>query len=445
MLNLKKSLPRRAFLKGAGATISLPLLSAMVPSLTALGQTAASCPKRVGFVYVPHGMVMTDKVDWWTPTTVGRNFEMTRTLEPLGRHRANLTIVSNLMGADGSGQHTGAATAWLTDSYTKPIRGADVEAGTSIDQLIARRIGRETWLPSMQVAIEDINSLIGSPDTGASCAYLNTVSWASATSPLPMQIDPRAVFERMFGASRTPDERHARGRHDRSILDVVLDDARRLDRTLGPEDRSRVDEFMASVREAERRIALAELGRAEGSSFAPASAAGIPHDFAEHVEIMFDLLHLAYQADITRVFTFMLAREQSHLCYPEIDVPDSHHAISHHKSSPETMQKLEAVNRYHLGFFARFLDRLAATSDGDGTLLDHSLLMYGSGMSDGDQHVKRRLPIAIVSGFVAGDRHIVAPGLTKPIGDLHVDIAKQLGFELERFGQRSRGGTVGLG
>jgi hypothetical protein len=444
MFNFKKSLPRRTFLRGAGAAVSLPFLGAMVPSLTALAQTAASRPRRAGFVYVPHGMIMTEDVNWWTPTAVGQDFEMPRTLEPLAKYRDRLTIVSNLMGADGSGQHTGAATAWLTDSYPKLTQGADIEAGTSIDQVIAQHIGQDTVYPSMQLAIEDASTLIGSCDTGYSCAYLNTVSWASPTNPLPMQINPRVVFERMFGGTGTAEQRLARMRNNRSILDSVLGDAERLGRGLGTKDRARVDDYLENIREVERRIQVAESRSSELSSSAPDSPVGIPHEFAEHVEVMFDLLHVAYQADITRVFAFMMARELSHISYPEIGVPDPHHSISHHQNSEETMQKHFLVNKYHMEFFTRFVDRLAETPDGDGTLLDHTLLMYGSGMSNGNEHVKLRLPTAIVSGFVKGNRHIQPPDYTKPIGDLHVDIAKQMGIELASFGQRSKGGTVGL-
>ncbi len=444
MFNFKRSLPRRQFLQGAGAAISLPFLGAMVPALTALAQTAANRPKRAGFVYVPHGMIMTDDANWWTPTTAGADFEMTRTLMPLEKYRNQLTVVSNLMGADGSGQHTGAATAWLTDAYPKKTQGADLEAGISIDQVIAAEIGQETVFPSMQLAIEDISSLIGACDTGYSCAYLNTVSWASATTPLPMQINPRVVFERMFGGTGTAEQRQARMGQNRSILDSVMAEAARLDKGLGPQDRIRVDEYLENVREVERRIQLAESRGSELADSAPESPVGVPHEFAEHVEVMFDLLHVAYQADITRVFSFMMARELSHMSYPEIGIPDPHHAISHHQNSEETMEKHGKVNRYHMEFFARFVDRLANTPDGDGSLLDNTLLMYGSGMSNGNEHVKLRLPTAIVSGFVPGNRHIEIPDYSKPIGDLHVDIAKQMGIELSRFGQRSDGGTVGL-
>ena len=440
----KKSLPRRTFLRSAGSAVALPFIGAMVPSLTALAQTAANRPKRAGFIYVPHGMIMTETANWWTPTTAGADFEFTRTLKPLEGFRDNVTIVSNLMGADGVGQHTGAPTAWLTDSYPRKTQGADVEAGTSIDQVIANHIGQDTVFPSLQLAIEDVSSLVGTCDAGYACSYLNTVSYATPTNPLPPQINPRIVFERMFGGTGTAEQRQLRMRQNRSILDSIYEESEQLSKTLGSSDRARVSDYLENIREVERRIQRAEARSDELSASAPESPVGVPQSFEEHVGIMFDLLHVAYQADITRVFSFMMARDLSALSYPQIGVPEPHHSISHHQNSEETMVKHGNVNRYHMELFSRFVDKLANTPDGDGSLLDNSLLMYGSGMSNGNEHVKLRLPTAIVSGFVAGNRHIELPDYTKPVGDLHVDIAKQMGIELSSFGQRSKGGTVGL-
>ncbi len=440
----KKSLPRRTFLRGAGASVALPFVSAMVPSLTALAQTAATRPKRAGFIYVPHGMIMTESVDYWTPTTVGEDFEFTSTLKPLERYRDQLTIVSNLMGADGVGQHTGAPAAWLTDTYPKKTQGADIEAGTSIDQVIARQIGQDTVFPSMQLAIEDVSSLVGTCDAGYACSYLNTVSYASPTEPLPNQVNPRTIFERMFGGTGTAEQRRARMRQNRSILDSIYEESERLGKSLGSPDRARIGNYLDNIREVERRIERAEARTDELSATAPDSPVGVPQSFEEHVGIMFDLLHVAYQADISRVFSFMMARDLSGLSYPQIGVPEPHHSISHHQNSAETMEKHHKVNIYHIGLFAEFVDKLANTPDGDGSLLDHSLLMYGSGMSNGNEHIKLRLPTALVSGFVRGNRHIQPPDYTQPIGDLHIDIAKQMGVELDSFG-RSNGSTVGLG
>jgi hypothetical protein len=442
MIIFKKSLPRRSFLRGAGSSIGLPLLSAMVPSLSVFGQNNLS-PKRVGFVYVPHGMIMTEEEDRWTPTKVGNNFELTPTLQPLEKYHDKLTIVSNLMGADMAGQHAGAPTAFLADSFPKKTQGVDMEAGISIDQVIASHIGQDTVFPSMQLAIEDVSDLVGACDFGYSCAYLDTLSWASPTNPLPMQINPRTVFEQMFGGTGSPEQRRMRMQQNRSILDSVLEETHKLDRNLGGEDQAKVEGFLTNIRDVERRIQNAESRTDELASVAPQSPVGIPESYDEHVGIMYDLLHVAFQADITRVFAFMKARDLSHISYPQIGVPDPHHAISHHQNSQETIEKHFRVNVYHMSQFADFVDKLAATEDGDGSLLDNSLLMYGSGMSNGNDHVKLRLPTAVVSGFLKGNRHIQVPDKTRPMGDLHLDIAHQMGVDITSFG-RSDGQTVGL-
>ena len=276
----------------------------------------------------------------------------------------------------------------------------------------------------MQVAIEDVSELVGACDFGYSCAYLDTLSWASSTNPLPMQINPRIVFEQMFGGTGTPLQRRMRMEQNRSILDSVLQETRKVESKLGAEDRNRVSDFLTNIREVERRIQNAESRSDELSSSAPASPVGIPESYEEHVGLMFDLMHIAYQADISRVFSFMMARDLSHLSYPQVGVSDPHHAISHHQNSIETIEKHFRVNIYHLEQFVAFVDKLAATPDGEGSLLDNSLLMYGSGMSNGNDHVKLRLPTAIVSGFLQGNRHIQVPDKTRPIGDLHLDIAR---------------------
>ena len=443
MMIFKRSIPRRTFLRGAGASVAVPFLGAMVPALTALSKTAANRPKRAGFIYHPHGFVMTEEVNWWTPDQTGSDFEFKRTMQPLEPFRNQLTVVSNLMGADGIGQHTGAATAWLTDTYPKKTQGVDVRAGTSIDQVLAGKIGQETVFPSMQLAIEDASQIAGTCDAGYSCAYLDTISYASPTDLLPMQVNPRVVFERLFGGTGTADQRLARMQQNRSILDSVLDETRSVSIGLGPRDRSRLEDYLENIREVERRIHMAENRADELSASAPQSPVGIPDEFEDHVEVMFDLLHVAFQADITRVFTFMMARELSNLTYPNIGVPEPHHSISHHQHSEETMEAKGTVDRYHTELFSRFVARLAATPDGDGSLLDNSLLMYGSGMSDGNLHIKLRVPTAIISGFVDGNRHLQVPDKTVPIGDLHIEIARAMGVELTSFG-RSTGYTIGF-
>ena len=408
MMIFKKALPRRTLIKGAGAAIALPFMGAMVPAMTAQAQTAAMRPKRAGFVYIPHGFIMTDETDWWTPATVGRDFEMSRTLEPLSAFRNQMTVVSNLMGADGSGQHTGATTAWLTDMYPEKTQGADIGAGISIDQVIANQIGQDTIFPSMQLAIEDITSLLGACDSGFSCAYLDQVSWASEDTPLPTQVNPRTVFERMFG-----------------------------------EDRVRLNDFLENIREVERRIQNSERRSGDLASVAPESPIGVPEFYEEHVDVMYDLLHIAFQADITRVFSLMMARDLSHLSYPQIGVPDPHHSISHHADRPDVMEKHHKVNVYHMQLISRFIDKLATTPDGDGSLLDNSMLLIGSGMSNGNQHVKTRLPNVVISGMIEGNRHIQVDDISRTIGQLHLDMAQQMGLEIADFG-RSGGRTVGL-
>ncbi len=444
MINFKKALGRRTFLRGSGVAVALPFLGAMVPSLTAYAQTAALRPLRAGFVYVPHGMIMTETDNRWTPTTVGNGFELTPTLAPLHNYHDKLTIVSNLMGAEMAGQHAGAPTAFLTDSIPKKTQGVDMEAGISVDQVIAKHIGKDSIFPSLQLGIEDISSLVGACDFGYSCAYLDTLSWASASSPMPMQINPRIVFEQMFGGTGTAAQRKARMEENRSILDSILSETASTKAKLGAEDKTRVDDFLTNVREVERRIQNATSRTDELATSTINSPVGIPASYEEHVSVMFDLMHIAYQADITRVFSFMMARDLSPISYPQIGVPDPHHAISHHANAPETIEKHFKVNVYHMQQFAKFIDKLAATPDGNGSILDNTLLMYGSGMSNGNDHVKMRVPTAIISGFLAGNRHIQVPDKTRPIGDLHLDIARQMGVPLESFG-RSEGVTVGLG
>jgi hypothetical protein len=439
MISFKKALPRRSFLKGAGVTVALPFLASMVPALGgAQAQTAAVRPRRAGFVYVPNGLVMSDDCNWWTPTTTGAGFEFTRTMKPLEPRRANVTIVSNLMGVEKAGQHTGAGSAWLTDAEPRRTTGADVRAGTSIDHVIAQHIGADTVFPSMQLAIEDVSHLAGTCEDGFSCAYFNTISWASPTQPVPMQINPRVVFERLFGGTGTSEQRLARMQTNRSILDSVLEETRRLAGAVEASDRARIDAYLENIREVEQRIERAEARNDELAAAAPESPIGVPPTFREHVEVMFDLLHVTYQADISRVFSFMMARELSSIAYPEIGVREPHHGVSHHGDIPEEREKKGKIDEFHMQLFANFVDKLASTPDGEGTLLDHTLLMYGAGMSNGNEHSKIRLPVALVSGFVPGDRHIEVPDKTRTIGDLHIAIAQQFGLELASFGRADR-------
>jgi len=438
MFVTKRSLARRTFLRGAGAALALPLLDAMVPALTPIVRTAAATQRRLGFVYVPHGVIM----DQWTPKA-DAGLELTTILKPLEPFRNSLVVVSNLQRVEASSNHAVSSGCWLTGVSPKRTDGPDFQAGTSVDQLVAKQIGQDTPFPSLELATEDFTGLLGACDPGYSCAYMNTLNWQTPTTPLPMEINPRVVFERMFGGGRTADERLARMRTDRSILDFVKDDLRALESGLGTKDRLRLDEYTEHVREIERRIERSER-QAHEQPDVPAEPVGVPESYEAHVALMFDLLAIAYQADLTRVFTFMMAREVSQRTYPNLGVTEPHHSISHHGNRPEAIAGHTKVNVYHMTLFANFLERLRATPDGDGSLLDHSLIVYGSGMSDGNGHTGGPLPMAVVgggAGQLKGNRHIVLPAQT-PQANLLLSVAQAFGVEDERFGKST--GTVDL-
>jgi hypothetical protein len=419
-----------------GAALGLPLLDAMVPALTAAAQTPARMVRRLGFVYIPHGVIMGQ----WTPATVGADFEFTPILKPLESFRDSLVVVSNLTRAEPNSNHAVSSACWLTGVPPKRTDGPDFRVGVSVDQVVARRIGQETTFPSLELATEDFSGLLGACDPGYSCAYMNTLNWQTPTTPLPMEMNPRAVFERMFGGGATGEERLARMRTDRSLLDFVAGDLRSLETGLGARDRARLDEYLGHIREIERRITRAEA-QAHTRPDLPRAPVGIPEAYAEHVALMFDLLALAYEADLTRVFTFMMAREVSQRTYPEIGVTEPHHSISHHGNRPAAIEGHAKVNAYHAGMFARFLDRLRSTPDGDGSLLDHSLIVYGSGMSDGNGHTGSPLPHIVAGGQVRGNRHISERQGT-PMANLLLAVAQKFGVEDERFGVST--GTVQL-
>jgi hypothetical protein len=428
----KLSLPRRRFLRGVGVTLGLPLLEAMVPALTAVARTAARPQPRLGFVYVPNGVIM----EQWTPETTGAGFELTPILKPLESFRSSLVVVSNLARpeADADTNHAGASASFLAGVAPKRTEGPDFSVGTTIDQLVAKAIGQDTTFPSLEVATEDFTGLVGACAPGFSCAYVNTLNWQTPTTPLPMEINPRVVFERMFGRAGTTAERRARMRHDRSILDFVTDDLADLNVDLGPRDHARLSEYLDDVREIERRIQRAEQQTLELT--VPDAPVGVPDSFEEHAALMFDLLTLAYQADLTRVFTFMLAREFSQRTYPQIGVTEPHHTVSHHGNNPERIADHAKVNTYHTGLFAKFLGRLQSTPDGDGSLLDHSIVVYGSGMSNGNGHTPYPLPTMVVgggAGQIRGNRHVVAPEQS-PNANLMLAVSDRFGLELDRFG-----------
>jgi hypothetical protein len=434
MFIIKKHLPRRTALKGLGATLALPLLESMIPARTLLAQTAANPSARLGFVYVPHGAVMAS----WTPAMEGSGFEFTRILKPLEPFRDRLNVVSGLghKAADTTAVHSLSPTTWLSGVRPKPTQGVDAYAGVTVDQIAAREIGQDTMLPSIEVATEDHSGLIGACDRDYGCIYMNTLSWRTPTTPLPMEVNPRKLFERMFGQGGSASARLARTRQDRSILDALTGQAADLQRTLGGHDRATLAQYLENVREIERRLQRAGGENVPADLPLPAAPAGIPFSYEEHMKLTYDLLTLAFQADITRVFTFMVAREVSNRTYPQVGVPDGHHAISHHQNRPEKLEKNVKIQTYHTGLFAYFLDKLQSTADGDGSLLDHSTILYGSNMSNSNAHDHFPLPNLVVGGAAGrlkGGRHIKYPDHT-PMANLLVTLLDKAGVAVDHLG-----------
>ena len=434
------ALPRRTFLRGVGASLALPLLDAMVPSFTAIAKTAANPAPRFGAVFVPNGAIM----DQWTPAAPGSGFELTPILKPLERFKSSLVVVSNLTRANPGvveGDHAISASGWLTGVYPKRTEAEDIRAGTTIDQIIAQQIGQDTPFPSLELATTDYTGYIGACTSGFSCAYTNTISWSSPTTPLPMEINPRALFERMFGRPGSAAERRARTERNLSILDLLARETSQLQRGLGTRDRARLGEYLDNIREIERRIQRTET-RNSTELTSVALPIGIPESFEEHLALMYDLMTIAYQVDLTRVVTFMTDRELSQRTYPQIGVTEQHHTVSHHGNDPENIAKVARINTYHVELFAKFLDKMRATPDGDGSLLDHSLIFYGGGMGNPNQHASDPLPLIAVGGGVGtGHRHITLPTRT-PVGNLWMAVAKHYGSPIERVGDSN--GAVDL-
>jgi len=435
----QKHLPRRTVLRGLGASLALPLLDGMVQAYAALRKTAANPVRRLGVCYVPNGMEMRA----WTPAGEGREFDFSQILQPLAPFRSQTNVLTGLADkvaiprpGEGIGDHARASATFLTGVHVKKTEGADIRAGVSMDQIAARQLGAETQLASLELGVDSVETL-GACDAGYSCAYTNTIAWRTATTPLPMENDPRAVFERLFGSTDSTDvaARLARIRQDRSVLDYVGDRVAGLQQTLGPGDRTKLDQYFDAVRDVERRIQMAEE-QSDREIPLFEQPAGIPDTFEAHSRLMFDLLALAYQTDLTRVGTFMLSREVSGRAYPEIGVPDSHHGCSHHQNDPAKLEKLAKINTFHMQQFAYFLDKLQSTPDGDGTLLDHSMLIYGSGISDGNIHFHMDLPVVMVGGgggTLKGGRHLRYANDT-PLTNLYVSVLGKLGVPVEQFG-----------
>jgi hypothetical protein len=428
----KKTLPRRTLLRGLGASLALPLLDSMVPALSSASAQTAQPAKRLGVVYVPNGMAMKS----WTPAAEGANFEITRILRPMAAYQDRMLVLSGLNGASSNaGVHASASTRFLTG--TIPARTeSDLQAAVSIDQLVARQLGNQTQLGSLELAL-DQSDVFGSCDIGFSCQYTSTISWRDANTPLPMETNPRAVFERLFGDTGTTDPavRLQRIRKDRSLLDAVTDRVAELNKKVSSGDRAKLDQYLDAVRDVERRIQLAE---AQSHRELPEvdQPAGIPRTYEEHAKLMFDMQVLAYQTDLTRVITFMMGRELSGRTYAEIGVPDSHHPTSHHRDDPTLYEKVTKINEFHTSLFAYYLNKLDDTPDGNGSLLDNMLMLYGAGMSDSNRHANTGLPLVLLgggSGSVKGGRHLRYSEGT-PISNLHLTMLDKMGLPLDKIG-----------
>jgi len=432
MIITKKAIPRRAVLRGIGATLALPLLDGMVPALSAIRNTPARGMRRFGVLYVPNGMAM----EHWTPKGEGTAFEFSQILQPMAPFRDRTLVLSGLNPGAGGGAHAGAATKFLTATPGKMTDGAEIHSGTSIDQLLGKELGQYTQLSSLELAL-DGRDFAGSCDAGFSCAYTNTISWRTPTTPLPMENNPRVVFERLFGDSGSTDPvvRLARIREDRSILDSVTEKVADLQRGIGPEDRNKMGQYLDAVRDVERRIQKAEEQSARELPVVQ-QPAGIPPTFEEHIRLMFDLQLLAYQTDLTRVVSFMVGREISGRTYNEIGIPDAHHPLSHHLDDPVKIGTMSKINTYHVMLFAEFVEKMRSTPDGDGSLLDHSLLLYGAGMSNSNAHAAINLPVMLVGGAgggLKGGRHITYPEDT-PMANLLMAIMDSLGVPMDQVG-----------
>ncbi len=439
MIITRKHLSRRTFLRGAGALIGLPFLEAMTPALGRARGTAARVPPlRLGFVYVPNGMVMAD----WTPAATGREFALTPILRPLEPFREHTLVLSGLMCrnayalGDGPGDHARASASFLTGAHPRES-GSDIYAGVSADQIAAQAIGQRTRLRSLELGLEDTR-MVGLCDGRYSCAYTSSISWRTPTTPLAPLTNPRHVFERLFGnADPTLDAATAarRARYRRSILDGAVEDARRLTSSVGPADRRTLDEYLTSIREVERgiqRFQRADRGPRPGME----RPSGTPADYAEHARLMFELLALAFQADLTRVSTLMVGRESSIRSYDQIGIPESHHQLSHHRNDPANLAKLTRIQTYHMGLFARFVARLHATREGDATLLDRCLIVYGAGIADSNRHTHERLPVLVVgkgNGSLQTGRHIDYRENT-PVTNLHLALLDRLNVRPGRLG-----------
>ena len=441
MIVTKKALPRRTFLRGVGATLALPLLDAMVPALTAQAATPADPVRRLGYVFIPMGCDQSR----WTPPGGDKLGELSPILGPLTPVKEHVTVLTNLELQNAyPGTHSSSNASFLSCARAKHTESTDYYLGTTADQIAAKQIGRKTQLPSLELAM-DMLQTVGQCDNGYACVYQNNLSWSSPTTPLPAEAHPRLVFETLFGEGSSKADRQAALRRRASLLDFVKDDLDRLGQDLGPADKAKVEQYLESVRDVERRIQKAERDVKEKQLPDLDRPVGVPAAYADHARLMFDLQVLAMQGDVTRVITFQLARETSNRSYPEVGVPDPHHPLSHHGNDPAKIARMAKINQFHVSLFAEFLGKLKATKEGDGTLLDNSLVLYGSGIGNPNVHDHTNLPILVAGGAAGGmkgGRHIRFKTAT-PLANLHLTLLDKVGVHLDKFGD-SNGKVDGL-
>lgn len=445
MMVFKKSIPRRTFLRGAGVALALPLLDSMFPAFGSAAQITSNKATRLSFFTVPNGIIM----DQWTPAALGNSFDLPAILSPLSEFKDRMLVIGGLANNEArklnfeiAGDHPRACSAYLTATHPKMTSGADIHCGISIDQVAARELGKRTQLSSLEIGLE--STLIGACESAYSCVYYNTLCWSGPTTPLPMENRPRAVFERLVGDTTNPAERAAQMEENRSILDLVSQDLKRLMRSVGETDRAKLDQYSEAVRSVERRIEVAEeqSGRELPAMDKPM---GIPDKFSDYAKLMFDLQVLAFQGDITRVSTFMLGHEMGGRAYPELGFGDPHHSLTHHQGDKAKIAKVIQINVFHATLFRYFLERMHSLPDGDGSLLDRSLLLYGSPLSDGNMHTYKDLPVVLVAGGVSGirgGRHLKYPQDT-PVANLYLTLLDSLGISIDSFGDST--GKLNLG
>ena len=444
MMIFRKAIPRRTFLRGAGSALALPLLDAMRPASTSAAESAAMTAKRLSFFAVPNGIIM----DQWTPTAAGKGFPITPVLESLAAFRDRMVVIGGLANNEArklefeiAGDHPRACSAYLTATHPKMTSGADIHCGVSVDQVAAKELGKQTQLPSLEIGLE--TPMIGACESAYSCVYYNTISWRGPETPLPMENRPRAVFERLVGDSTDPEERTARIRENRSILDLVSQDLKRLLRSVGQSDRLKLDQYADAIRSVEQQIQVAEQ-QAPKALPDMEKPIGVPEKFSDYARLMLDLQVLAFQGDMTRIATFMVGHEMGGRAYPELGFGDQHHSLTHHQGDRAKIEKVIRIDIFHAKLYQYFLEKMRAVPEGDGSLLDHSLLVYGSPLSDGNMHLYRDLPVLLIAGAatgIEGNRHVRYADDT-PMANLYLTLLDRLGVIVDRFGDST--GRVAL-